>query len=225
MTQIRRITIATALFICALSLFSQSREVVEADPLSQEISLQRGVTGSFRSSSESVFTGYNTNIEYARFDDPHWGFRTGLSFTDSYPGCAMQYTVPFRLAYRTYTHQTREGYIELNSFEDFFISILQLFPYHLEFNGGISLGYAQAEKQVYDLVNHPNYYKVNNNVVLTLDLGMRYNLHFGPLNLFIAPQFSYQPTRNYVYYSQNGSRKEYERAFFGGISGGVGFRY
>ncbi len=225
MIQFRRNTFAVLLFTCSFSLFAQGREEVEADPLSQEISLQRGVMGSFRSSGESVFTGFNTNIEYARFNDPHWGFRTGLSFTDSYPGCAMQYTVPFHLAYRTYSHQTMDVYFELNSFQDFFASIIQLFPYHLEFNGGISLGYAQPAKYVHDPVNHPDYYKVNNNVVLTLDLGMRYNIHLGRVNLFFAPQLSYQPTRNYVFYSQNGTRKEYERAFFGGIAAGIGFRY
>jgi hypothetical protein len=185
--------------------------------------------GSFRGSGESVFTGYNTNIEYAQFGDEHWGYRTGISLTDSYPGCKMQYTIPFRLAYRTFTHQAADPQLEFFSFEDFFVSVINIFPWHVEFNGGLSLGYAQPQSiELNPITRKPiesDYYKVNNNVVLSFDLGLRYNVHLGRMNLFVAPQFSYQPTRNFVYYSQNGDRKEYERAFFGGVSGGVGFRF
>jgi len=206
------------LFVSSLSAQIQSST---PDTLWNEISIQRGVTGSMHPDGQSSFNGYYTNIEYAHFRDEHWGYRTGISITNSLPGCSGLYTIPLKIAYRTNTYQTVDGYLNFNSFNGFFGSIISWIPSHAEFNGGVSLGFADGQTKPAT----SNYYKVNNPISLSIDLGMRLNLHIGRVNLFFAPQFSYVPTQNFVSYSNNGARKEYEPAFFGAVSVGIGWRY
>jgi hypothetical protein len=212
------------LSFCMLLICSQvnaQRQSSDPESLMNELSIQQGVIGSLKLNGQSAFTGYNTNLEYAHFTGDHWGYRTGVSFTNALPGCGGLFTIPLRVAYRTNTYQTVDGFLNFSTMDEFIGSLFSLVPSHVEFNGGLSLGYARSEPKP----ALADYYKVNNPIVLSIDMGIRFNLHIGRINLFAAPQFSYIPTQNFVSYSNNGTRKEYEPSFFGGISAGIGWRY